>query len=139
MVPTEPPAASDVLVQDCPSFDVFVKDCPSRPALEHITGRWGALTLAALGREPMRFNEVRRAVDGVSDKMLAQTLQALERDGLVHREAQPTNPPHVEYTVTDLGMELAEQLRGIISTLQDRMPQVMRSRDRYDRLHPEQF
>lgn len=71
--------------------------------------------------------------------MLAQTLEALERDGLVHREAQPTNPPHVEYTLTYLGMELAEWLRLVISVLQDRTPQVMRSGDRYDWLHPEQL
>jgi DNA-binding HxlR family transcriptional regulator len=75
----------------------------------------------------------------VSDKLLAQTLEALERDGLVHREAQPTDPPHVEYTLTHLGMELAERLRLVISVLQDRTPQVMRSGDRYDWLHPEQL
>ena len=73
-------------------FDVFSADCPSRAAWEHVTGRWGALVLGALADGPMRFGAVRRAVGGVSDRMLSQTLQALERDGLVHREDHGTNP-----------------------------------------------
>lgn len=81
-------------------YDVFAKACPSRGTLEHVTGRWGALTLGALQEGSLRFNELRRRVDGVSEKMLSQTLQALERDGLVHREAQPTNPPRVDYELT---------------------------------------
>ena len=79
-------------------FDVFARDCPSRGTLEHVTGRWGSLTLGALHEGTFRFNELRRRVDGVSEKMLSQTLHALERDGLVHRDAQPTNPPRVDYT-----------------------------------------
>ena len=74
-------------------YNVFAKACPSRGTLEHVMGRWGGLTLGALYEGSLRFNELRRRVDGVSEKMLSQTLHALERDGLVHREAQPTNPP----------------------------------------------
>ncbi len=75
------------------AFDVFSRECPSRSTLEHVTGRWGGLTLGALYEESLRFNELRRRVDGVSEKMLSQTLHALERDGLVLREAQPVNRP----------------------------------------------
>ena len=67
-------------VQDLP-FNVFAKACPSRGTLEHVTGRWGTLTLGALHEGSLRFNELRRRVDGVSEKMLSQTLHALERDG----------------------------------------------------------
>ncbi|GAA0604369.1 helix-turn-helix domain-containing protein [Streptomyces crystallinus] len=113
-------------------FDVFSKACPSRATLEHVTGRWGSLTLGALHEGSFRFNELRRRVDGVSEKMLSQTLQALERDGLVHREAQPTNPPRVDYTLTPLGSEVAERLLGLIHLMEDRMPAVLEARGRYD-------
>ncbi|MGI5458272.1 winged helix-turn-helix transcriptional regulator [Streptomyces sp. CA-249302] len=118
-------------VQDLP-FNVFAKACPSRGTLEHVTGRWGALTLGALHEGSLRFNELRRRVDGVSEKMLSQTLHALERDGLVHREAQPTNPPRVDYELTPLGREVAERLLGLIHLLEGRMDDVLTARLRYD-------
>ncbi|GAA3939780.1 helix-turn-helix domain-containing protein [Streptomyces gulbargensis] len=114
------------------AYDVFARACPSRATLEHVTGRWGSLTLGALHDGTFRFNELRRRVDGVSEKMLSQTLHALERDGLVHREAQPTNPPRVDYTLTPLGREVAERLVGLIELVEGRMPQVVAARERYD-------
>src|SRR3954451_9809954 len=71
-------------------FDVFAKACVSRAAMEHITGRWGVLVLGGLHDGPLRFNALRRRVDGVSEKMLSQTLQSLERDGFVVREVHST-------------------------------------------------
>ncbi|MGW2523274.1 winged helix-turn-helix transcriptional regulator [Streptomyces sp. NPDC001617] len=118
-------------VQDLP-FNVFAKACPSRGTLEHVTGRWGTLTLGALHEGSLRFNELRRRVDGVSEKMLSQTLHALERDGLVHREAQPTNPPRVDYELTPLGHEVAERLLDLIHLLEGRMDDVLAARMRYD-------
>ncbi|WP_406442100.1 helix-turn-helix transcriptional regulator [Streptomyces sp. NBC_01613] len=118
-------------VQDLP-YNVFAKACPSRGTLEHVTGRWGTLTLGALREGSLRFNELRRRVDGVSEKMLSQTLHALERDGLVHREAQPTNPPRVDYELTPLGHEVAERLLGLIHLLEGRMDDVLAARERYD-------
>ncbi|MFG3102640.1 winged helix-turn-helix transcriptional regulator [Streptomyces sp. NPDC048182] len=117
--------------QDLP-YDVFSRACPSRGTLEHVTGRWGALTLGALSDGPFRFNELRRRVDGVSEKMLSQTLHALERDGLVHREAQPTNPPRVDYELTALGRAVAVRLTALIDCLEERMDEVLASRERYD-------
>ncbi|MFF1964085.1 winged helix-turn-helix transcriptional regulator [Streptomyces sp. NPDC058232] len=114
-------------------FDVFSRQCPSRGTLEHVTGRWGSLTLTALHDSGFRFNELRRRVDGVSEKMLSQTLHALERDGLVHREAQPTNPPRVDYELTPLGREVADRLRGLIELVEGRMPEVLDARNRYDK------
>lgn len=114
------------------AYSVFARNCPSRGTLEHVTGRWGALTLGALHEGTLRFNELRRRVDGVSEKMLSQTLQALERDGLVHRDAQPTNPPRVDYTLTPLGREVAERLLTLIHFMEGRMDDVLESRERYD-------
>lgn len=113
-------------------FDVFARNCPSRETLGHVTGRWGALTLGALREDTLRFNELRRRVEGVSEKMLSQTLHALERDGLVHREAQPTNPPRVDYRLTDLGKEVTARMMGLIELLEERMPEVLAARERYD-------
>ncbi|MET8974046.1 helix-turn-helix domain-containing protein [Streptomyces sp. NPDC004539] len=113
-------------------FNVFARACPSRTTLEHVTGRWGGLTLGALYEGSLRFNELRRRVDGVSEKMLSQTLHALERDGLVHREAQPTNPPRVDYELTPLGRRVAERLLSLIDLVEGHMDEVMTARVRYD-------
>ncbi|MGW7070343.1 winged helix-turn-helix transcriptional regulator [Streptomyces sp. NPDC054855] len=115
------------------AYDVFSKQCPSRGTLEHVTGRWGALTLGALHDGTFRFNELRRRVDGVSEKMLSQTLHALERDGLVHRDAQPTNPPRVDYRLTPLGREVTDRLMHLIHFVEGRMDGVLEARDRYDK------
>ncbi|MER7926653.1 MULTISPECIES: helix-turn-helix domain-containing protein [unclassified Streptomyces] len=113
-------------------YNVFAKACPSRGTLEHVTGRWGGLTLCALYEGSLRFNELRRRVDGVSEKMLSQTLHALERDGLVHRDAQPTNPPRVDYELTPLGRGVAERLKGLVDFVESRMDDVLAARTRYD-------
>ncbi|MEV6104629.1 helix-turn-helix domain-containing protein [Streptomyces sp. NPDC051940] len=113
--------------------DVNQAMCPSRGVLEHVTSRWGVLILAALlDRTPLRFSELRRTVEGVSEKMLAQTLQTLERDGFVHREARPVIPPHVEYSLTPLGREAAEQVWGLARWTERHMEQVLGARERYD-------
>ncbi|MFE7894843.1 winged helix-turn-helix transcriptional regulator [Streptomyces sp. NPDC057412] len=117
--------------QDLP-YNVFARTCPSRGTLEHVTGRWGGLTLGALYEGSLRFNELRRRVDGVSEKMLSQTLHALERDGLVHREAQPTNPPRVDYELTPLGRGVAERLISLIQFVEGRMDDVLDARRTYD-------
>jgi DNA-binding HxlR family transcriptional regulator len=116
----------------CDVFDVFARSCPSRGTLEHVTGRWGSLTLGALHNDTLRFNELRRRVDGVSEKMLSQTLHALERDGMVVRTAQPTNPPCVEYRLTPLGAETARRLLDLIGLVESRMTEVLDARRAYD-------
>ena len=112
--------------------DVFSASCPSRAVLEHVTGRWGVLALVALNDGVFRFNALRRRVQGVSEKMLAQTLQALERDGFVHREARPTIPPHVEYSLTPQGREVARRLLALIEVVQAGVPEAVASQTRYD-------
>ncbi len=113
-------------------FDVFNRDCPSRHAMEHVTGRWGILALAALYDGDARFSALRRRVDGISEKMLSQTLQTLERDGFVHREAQPTIPPRVDYSLTPLGREIARKLVALIEHLESRMPAITIAQEQYD-------
>ncbi|MEY9877402.1 DNA-binding HxlR family transcriptional regulator [Streptacidiphilus sp. MAP12-33] len=114
-------------------FDVFARNCPSRPALEHITGRWGVLTLAALRELGVaRFGEVRRKVDGISEKMLSQTLHTLERDGFASRTVVAAMPPHVEYRLTPLGAETSAKLLDLIEHLHHAMPVVLAAQERYD-------
>lgn len=113
-------------------FDVFARDCPSRFVLEHVTSRWGVLALAALRDGEARFGVLRRKVAGVSEKMLAQTLQTLERDGLIYREAQATIPPRVDYGLTPLGREIANTVVVLIEQLEARMPQVIENQEVYD-------
>jgi len=114
-------------------YDVFSSACPSRPTLEHVTGRWGTLTLGALEAGPLRFNTLLRRVDGISQKMLAQTLQALVRDGFVHRENLSTVGLHVEYRLTALGNDTVAQVSRLIDLLESRMPEVLAAQRRYDR------
>ncbi len=111
-----------------PGFDVFSAGCPSRDVMQHITGRWGALTLVALADGPLRFSAVRRRVEGISDRLLAQTLQRLEADGLVRRHDLQSSPPHVEYALTDSGARVTPKLVELISTLEAVMPQVLAAR-----------
>ncbi|GAB3865273.1 winged helix-turn-helix transcriptional regulator [Dactylosporangium cerinum] len=113
-------------------FDVFAKNCTSRPVMDTVTSRWGILSLAALLDGTYRFNELRRRVDGVSEKMLSQTLHALERDGLVLRTVQSTIPPRVEYSITDPGRRIATKLAELIDLLQAAMPDISAAQARYD-------
>ncbi|GLY29746.1 helix-turn-helix domain-containing protein [Kineosporia sp. NBRC 101731] len=113
-------------------YDVFSGSCPSRPTLEHVTGRWGTLTLGALETGPLRFNALLRRVEGISQKMLAQTLLALERDGFVHRESLPTAGLHVEYRLTPLGRDTVAQLSVLIDLLESRMPEVLAAQRHFD-------
>ncbi|MBQ0828776.1 winged helix-turn-helix transcriptional regulator [Streptomyces tagetis] len=110
--------------------------CPYRLVLEHVTSRWGVLVLIELLERGLRFGELRRAVGRtgreVSEKMLTQTLQTLERDGLVHREAHPVIPPRVDYSLTPLGREAAHQVRALARWTERRMADVDRARRAYD-------
>lgn len=93
---------------------VFPAQCPSRTLLDHVTSKWGVLVLLALGIDTMRWSELRRCIEGISEKMLAQTLKTLEADGLVRRVAQPVVPPHVEYNLTADGREVHDRLRPLM-------------------------
>lgn len=127
-----PAEEADGRTVDALAFDVLQRHCPSRPALEHITGRWGTLILLALREGPTRFNELRRRVDGVSEKMLAQSLHALERDGFVGRTVHTTIPPRVEYTLLPLGTAVMEKLTALVECLESSMPAILVAQEQYD-------
>ena len=99
--------------------------CPSREVLKHVTSRWGVLVLIALEEEGThRFSQLRRRIGGVSERMLAQTLQWLERDGLVDRRAFDVVPPHVEYELTPLGRDAAARVRALADWIEESMPRI---------------
>ena len=109
--------------------EVLAADCPSRAVLAHITSRWGVLVLVVLLDGTHRFSQLRRAIGGVSEKMLAQTLDALAYDGLVLRVAQQVLPPHVEYSLTPLGREAAERLEVLVDWIEDNFPQIKQAQE----------
>jgi DNA-binding HxlR family transcriptional regulator len=98
---------------------VLDQNCPTRVVLDHVTSKWGTLILIALTDGDLRWGELRRVVQGISEKMLAQTLRTLESDGLVHRDAQPVIPPRVDYGLTPLGRELADRLLPLMDWIAD--------------------
>ncbi|MDO5631807.1 MAG: helix-turn-helix domain-containing protein [Paracoccus sp. (in: a-proteobacteria)] len=104
--------------------DLMAAACPSRAVMKHMTSRWGVLVLIALQGRVMRFSELRRMIGGVSERMLAQTLQGLEQDGLVLRQAHQVVPPHVDYSLTPLGAEGAEKLRALADWIETSMPRI---------------
>jgi DNA-binding HxlR family transcriptional regulator len=110
--------------------DLFSEYCPSRDELKHVTSRWGMLLLAALGGGAHRFSELRRKVGGISEKMLAQTLQWLEQDGFVKRIAHQAAPPHVEYKLTPLGEALSARVVDVIDWIEDNFGAIQVARQR---------
>jgi DNA-binding HxlR family transcriptional regulator len=104
--------------------DLMAAACPSREVLKHVTSRWGVLVLLALRGGTHRFSGLRRAIGGVSERMLAQTLQWLEGDGLVDRVAYEVVPPHVEYSLTPLGEEAAERVRALADWIETSLPHI---------------
>lgn len=99
--------------------DLLAAACPSRAVLRRVTSRWGVLVLIALRSGTFRFSDLRRRVGGVSERMLAQTLQWLERDGLVLRRALEVVPPHVEYSLTPLGRGAAAKVRVLADWIEE--------------------
>jgi DNA-binding HxlR family transcriptional regulator len=108
---------------------LMAADCPSRLVLGHITSRWGVLVLVVLLDGTHRFSQLRRAVGGVSEKMLAQTLEALAVDGLVLRVAHQVVPPHVEYSLTPLGRQAAERLEVLVDWIEDNFPLIKQAQE----------
>ncbi|PTR23995.1 HxlR family transcriptional regulator [Rhodococcus sp. OK519] len=141
-------SAAQKRVLDKMEYNAFLAQCPSRQLLERISDKWVVLVLCALGGETsdpgaatdgaagtakaMRYSEIARLLAGVSQKMLTQTLRALERDGMITRTVTPTVPVSVSYELTDLGLSLHEMTRGLRSWAQDHMQQVLAHRSAYD-------
>lgn len=105
--------------------DLFAEKCPSRQVLNHVTSRWGVLILTALLDGTHRFSELRRKIGGVSERMLAQTLQWLEKDGIVLRTAYPVVPPHVEYSLTPMGEEVAFRMKLLADWIEENILEIL--------------
>lgn len=103
-----------------------------REVLNLVGDKWSVLVVSVLSHHPMRFNELRRSVDGISQRMLTLTLRGLERDGLVSRTVHPTVPPQVEYALTDLGRTLEEPIQGLAEWADKNRVAMQRARDRFD-------
>lgn len=110
--------------------DLFAIECPSRDVLKHVTSRWGVLVLVALMEGTHRFSELRRKMGGVSEKMLAQTLQYLEKDGFIDRVSHPVVPPHVEYSLTPLGKEISQQVASLADWIEYNMSRIVKAQQR---------
>jgi DNA-binding HxlR family transcriptional regulator len=111
----------------------FTAECPGRAVFNHIASRWGLLLLVTLGEGPLRFHLLRDSIEGISEKMLSQTLKFLVRDGLVRRLVEPTIPPRVTYELTPIGGELAAPLRDLVGRLGRRVPDILAAQVAYDR------
>lgn len=111
--------------------NLFAEQCPSREVLKHVTSRWGVLILVALRDGTHRFSDLRRKMGGVSEKMLAQSLQALEQDGFLNRVSYPVVPPHVEYSLTPLGEQVSDKVAALADWIELNLPQVLAQRTVY--------
>ncbi|OTG94467.1 transcriptional regulator [Acinetobacter sp. ANC 4654] len=107
---------------------VLSNECPSREILEHLTTKWSVLVLRCLSDGIHRFSELRQRINGVSEKMLAQTLKVLEKDGFLIRTVYPVVPPKVEYQLTLLGSQAAEKLNHLIGWIERNLPEIMENK-----------
>lgn len=119
------PSLSETIQSGGLKGNLLATQCPSRQILKDVTSRWGILVLIALQPGTLRFAELRRTVGGVSDRMLSQTLQTLEKDGFVSRTVYDVVPPHVEYTLTPMGREVTELVRALADWIEDATPEIM--------------
>ncbi|MCP2318587.1 transcriptional regulator, HxlR family [Nocardia amikacinitolerans] len=108
------------------------EDCDVRQILDRIADKWSLLTIALLAERTMRFTELRREIDGVSQRMLTRTLRHLERDGLVRRTVYPVVPPRVDYELTPLGGSLHETIQALVTWTEDHQREIAEARTAYD-------
>jgi len=112
---------------------VYDRSCPAHVVIDHLADKWAVLIIGRLANGTMRFAELRRAVDGISQKMLTVTLRDLERDGLVSRKLYASVPPKVEYSLTALGGSLAHQAEELCRWAEANMEQILRARENFDK------
>ena len=105
--------AAEPLLQSTPGFVQDSEGCPIREVLDRVGDTWSLLVIINLQERPVRFNALRRSIEGISQRMLTVTLRSLERDGLVRRTVRPTTPPEVEYALTEIGHSLAQPVSAL--------------------------
>ena len=109
---------------------VLSTDCPSREILEHLANKWSVLVLRCLSDGVHRFSELKQRIEGVSEKMLAQTLKMLEQDGFILRTVYPVVPPKVEYQLTIVGSQAAEKMTYLVDWLERSLPEIIENKAR---------
>lgn len=119
-------------VRGPPPANTYAQGCPTRQVLDRIADKWTVLLLILLSRRPWRFNELRREVGGLTQKMASQTLKGLERDGLVKRKVTPTVPVTVEYSITPLGRTLSDTVDALRIWAEQHLPAVAKAQRLYD-------
>jgi DNA-binding HxlR family transcriptional regulator len=112
--------------------NVYLAKCPSRTVLETLSNKWSTLVMGALSQGPLRFGELRRMLDGITQKMLTQTLRTLERDGVITRTVYPTIPPRVEYAHTELGRDAGTLFHAIRQWAEGHYEEILTARAAYD-------
>jgi DNA-binding HxlR family transcriptional regulator len=110
------------------AYNIMAATCPSRTVLHRIGARWTVFIVNALDNRPMRFTELKAHIRGITPKALTETLRAMEYDGLVSRTEYVSNPPHVEYALTDLGRSLLVPLRAVREWAERHVPDIERAR-----------
>ena len=110
-----------------------VENCPVRDVMDNIGGKWNSLMILSLADGPLRFSQLRRLIPDISQRMLTQTLRDLQRDGYIHRTVYPTQPPSVEYALTDLGSGLLEPVRALAEWTLANAEKIEAARRAYDR------
>jgi DNA-binding HxlR family transcriptional regulator len=118
------------------SYDVYSLHCPARMVLDRLADKWSLLIIGRLRKGTVRFNQIRREVEGISQKVLSQTLKKLERDGLVLRQAYPTVPVTVEYSLSGLGMTLSDTIESLSCWAESNIDAVLAAQRQYDDLLP---
>lgn len=108
------------------------EDCPTREVLDRVGDKWSVLVIVLLGQRTHRFNELHRAIEGISQRMLTLTVRALERDGLVNRTIYPTVPPRVDYELTELGRTLLVPLEALSTWADAHRDDIRAARERHD-------
>ena len=106
--------------------------CPSREILEHLSSKWSLLVLHCLSEGVHRFSELKVKIEGISEKMLSQTLKTLEHDGFILRTVYPIVPPKVEYQLTILGSQVATKVNELISWIERNLPEILANKPKVD-------
>ncbi|MGE4522448.1 MAG: winged helix-turn-helix transcriptional regulator [Acetobacter sp.] len=125
-------ASARTALKPAEHYNVCAKDCPARMVFERLADKWTLLIIRVLRQGPCRFNQLRREIEGISQKALSQTLRKLERDGLVSRTAFPTVPVTVEYALTALGDTLSNRITPLLSWAEDQIQHVLEAQRQYD-------
>ncbi|MFJ6676114.1 winged helix-turn-helix transcriptional regulator [Actinosynnema sp. NPDC091369] len=113
-------------------------DCEVRQILDRIADKWSLLVIALLDRRVLRFSELSRLIDGISQRMLTITLRQLERDGLVKRTVYPVVPPRVDYELTSMGVTLHDTIQALVDWTESHQDAIAAAREAYDRREAEQ-